>query len=72
MKLRITSNPGMRDFPDLASDLPKVGDVRDFPQDVADRLVRRGVAVEAEAVQGVAKDAEVTGVTESTKKGRKS
>lgn len=45
MNLKITSNPGRNDFPELKP-LPVVGDVCDFDQATSVRLLKMGLAVE--------------------------
>lgn len=43
MKVRILTNPGTRDFPDLG--LPQVGDELEVSDHLGERLVANGVAV---------------------------
>ena len=47
MLLEITTRPGTRDFPELAADLPVVGEIREFPDGIAERLLARNVAIKS-------------------------
>ena len=54
MLLEITTRPGTRDFPELAKDLPVVGEIREFPDGIAERLLARNVAIKSGPSKGEA------------------
>lgn len=58
MKVRIKSNPGTDQFPELKDDLPVVGDVRTVADDLGEKLVRLGLAEAiAETMKAIPKEA---------------
>lgn len=52
MRLKIKSNPGSNDFPSLKP-LPVIGDVREFPEPDATRLLKMGLADVVEELKAV-------------------
>ena len=58
MRLKIKVNPGTNDFPELKSNLPQIGDVREFDQAVAERLLSMGLAdvIPRETVRAIPKE----------------
>ena len=47
MLIEFVVNPGTRDFPELAKDLPVSGEIRELPDGIAERLIKAHVAVKS-------------------------
>lgn len=59
MRLRIKIHPGTNDFPELKGNIPAIGEIRDFPDKLAERLLQKNVA-EVVEVKGVAQPPTIT------------